>query len=189
MQLQKPHGVTTPGSKATLLVIGTFALAFLAGGCAPGPFNVEVSLDEKDTGLRDKTGTVKTIEVNLIAINDSELERWEQMSVNSFWEVNSPIRASAKKYVMTFGQERPSKQTLLETDAIWKKWIDERGARYLVVLGYLPWIQNDQPGAADPRRLILPLERGKWEWSAWGANTVPIQIGTGGITPLRQPNK
>lgn len=171
------------------LLIGMFALAFLAGGCAPGPFNVEVFLDEKDTGLRDQSGTIKAIEVDFIGVNESELDRWKQMPVSEFWGVDSPIRANAKKHVMAFGQGLPLKQTLLETDPVWKTWIDERGAKYLVVFAYLAWLQKDQPGTADPRRLILPLERGKWEWAAWGANTVPIQIGAGGITLLRQPQK
>jgi hypothetical protein len=56
-----------------------------------------------------------------------------------------------------------------------------------MVLAYLPWIQTDQAGDADPRRKTLPLEVGKWEWYLWGADTIKIQLCAGGITPLRQP--
>jgi hypothetical protein len=172
-----------------VLVIGTLALAFLAGGCDPGPFNVEVLLDDNDTGLRDKIGSVKSIEVDFIGVNESELERWKQMSVNSFWEPDNAIRAGAKKHVMTFGQSNLPKQVLLKKELIWKTWIADRGAEYLVVVAYLPWIQKDQPGEADPRRVILPLKVSKWEWSLWGADTIPVQIGSGGMTLLRQPKK
>jgi hypothetical protein len=172
-----------------VLVIGTLALAFLAGGCDPGPFNVEVFLDENDVGLRDKIGAVRSIEVDLIGVNESELDRWKQVPVSSFWEPDNAMRLSAKKHVLTFGQGHLPKQILLKKDQIWRTWIEDRQAKYLIVMAYLPWIQKDLPGDADPRRVILPLERGQWEWSAWGATTIPIQVGAGGMTPLRQPHK
>jgi hypothetical protein len=171
-----------------VLVIGSLALTFLAAGCGEGPFNVQVGLDDNDTGLRDKIGSVKTVEVDLVGVNESELERWKQMSVKEFWEPDNAIRAGAKKYVMTFGQGNLPKQILVKKDPIWKIWIGDRKAKYLVVLAYLHWIK-DQPGEADPRRVILPLEVEKWDWSLWGADTIPIQIGSGGMTLLRQPKK
>lgn len=188
MTIERPCGMAAPGGKTKLLAIATIVLAFLAGGCAPGPFNVEVSLAEKDAKLRDETGTLRSIEIDLVGVNESELERWKQMPISNFWKTDSPIRLGSRRFVMAFGQGRSPKQALLKADAIWKTWIEERGAKYLVVLAYLPSIQ-DQPGEADPRRIILPLERGKWEWAAWGADTIPIQLGTGGITLLRQPKK
>jgi hypothetical protein len=172
-----------------VLAIGSLVLTSLAAGCDPGPFNVSVFLDDKDAGLRDKIGAVKSIEVDFIGVNESELERWKQMSINGYWEPDNAIRAGAKKHVMTFGQTTLEKQVLLKKDQIWRTWIKDRGAEYLVVIAYLPWIQKDQPGEADPRRVILPLKMSKWEWSAWGEDTIPIQVGSGGMTLLRPYKK
>ena len=175
--------------KRLLLVVGLGSVASLAGGCAPGPFNVEVLLDERDTGLQDKIGAVQSIEVNLVGISDTDLRRWEEMSMNSYWEPDNKIRASAIKFVMRFGEGHPKKQKLSVNDPIWREWIEKRQANHLFVLAYLPWLQKDSPGDADPRRKTLPLERGRWEWSAWGSLTIPIELRATGMTLLRQPNK
>ncbi|MCD6303485.1 MAG: hypothetical protein J7M21_00810 [Planctomycetes bacterium] len=164
-------------------------LAPLAGGCGTGPFNVEVFLDQADAGLRDKIGAVRSIEVNLVGVNEIEYQRWQQMSMNAYWEPDNPIRASAKKIVMTFGQGHDSKQTLKKNDPIWNVWLKQRKAKYLFVLAYMPWITADQPGQADPRRIILPLDIKRWDMYLWGSETIPIQLGAGGITALRQPKK
>jgi len=173
--------------KRVLLSVGATSLAWLAVGCGPGPFNVEVFLDESDTGLRDKVKAIQSLEVNLVGVNATEVNRWKQMSMNGYWEPDSPIRKSAKKYVMTFGQAHPKTQVLKKHDPVWSEWITKLKANHLFILVYLPWIHKDQPGDADPRRIALPLEKGRWEWSLWGADTIKIQIGSGGITCLRQP--
>jgi len=172
-----------------VLLAGIVVMASLAGGCDPGPFNVDVLLDERDTGLQDKIGAVQSIEVNLVGVSDTDLRRWEEVSMNSYWEPDNKMRTSAIKYVMRFGEGHPKKQTLKVSDAIWKEWIKKRQANHLFVLAYLPWLQKDSPGDADPRRKILPLERGRWEWSAWGALTIPVELRATGMTLLRQPNK
>ena len=173
----------------TVLTLGAICLSWLAGGCGEGPFHVEVGLDEADTGLRDKIGTVQSIEVNFVAVNETEYRRWEQMSMGGYWEPDNAIRTGAKKHVMTFGQGHANKQTLKKNDPLWKMWLGERKAKQLFILAYLPWIQKDKPGDADPRRIILPLEVGRWEWYLWGDDTIKIQLGSGGLTALRQPKK
>ncbi|MGB2823368.1 MAG: hypothetical protein WBF17_20465 [Phycisphaerae bacterium] len=173
----------------TALLVGAVCMACLVGGCNPGPFNVEILLDERDRGLQDKIGAVQSIEVNFVGVSDTDYRRWEQMSMNGFWEPDNKIRTSAIKYVMRFGEGHPKKQILSLKDPIWREWIDKRQANHLFVLAYLPWLQEDSPGDADPRRKILPLERGRWEWSAWGALTIPIELRATGMTLLRQPNK
>ena len=176
----------TPKNQAALTAM-LFLAACLTVGCDVGPYDVEVSLEESDSGLRDKIGAVQSIEVNLVGVNDTEYPQWEQMSMNDFWEPDNAIRAGAKKFVMTFGQNHSSTQVLLIKDPIWREWIKARGANHLFILAYLPWIQKDQGGQADPRRIILPLKRERWDWSAWGDTKIPIKIGSGGMTCLRQP--
>ncbi len=172
-----------------VLTVGVVSVAWLGGGCGEGPFDVEVSLAEGDPKLKDEDGTVRSIEVNLVAVNDTEKPVWEQVSMSEYWEPGNAIRDSAAKHVMTFGQGFPKTQVLKKKNAIWRTWLRERQAKHLFILADLPWIQQDKPGDADPRRLILPLEVGKWEWYLWGADTIKIQVSAGGLTSLRQPKK
>jgi hypothetical protein len=109
------------------------------------------------------------------------------MSMSSYWEPGNPMRESAVKYVMTFGASAAKEQILAKSDPIWQKW-KERKATHLLVMAFLPGIK-DQPGGADPRRIILPLDSSKWEKRYWGNDTIKVQLGAGGLTPLRQPNK
>jgi hypothetical protein len=173
-------------SSRMVWALGAGLLACALGGCGYGHFNMEVALDENDEGLRGKLGkTVQSIEVNLIGVNDTEFRRWEQVPMSQYWQPDNPFRLSAKKYVMTFGGSAARKQLLARSDPIWDVW-QERNATHLFVLAYLPWITQDQPGEGDPRRIILPLKISCWDGYNWGANDIPIQLGSGGITSLRQ---
>jgi len=170
-------------------VVGMVAVAWAAGGCTPGPFNVKVFVDEADAGLRDEqTKTLKSIQVDLIGVNPSEYEQWEQMSVSEYWEPTNPIRQSAYQYVMKFGDIEPTEQVLSAENKIWNRWIKENQAEHLFVFANLQGIE-DKPGDADPRRVILPLARGKWDMSAWGNIDIPIKLRAAGLVPLRQPKK
>lgn len=178
--------------KQVLIGVGLVCVAMVAGGCTEAPFHVSVKLDESDPGLKDKIGAVQSIEVNVIAVNDVEFKRWEEMSMNAYWEPDNAVRKSAKKFVMTFGQDHPSRQVLTRQDPIWKNWLDERKATKVLVLAYIPWLRADKPGTADPRRIILPLDPWKYDWSLWPgeeAKTIPILIQSGGLHCLRQPKK
>ncbi len=159
-------------------------LSAVACGCKDP--RVEVTLDSADAGLRDKIGAVQSIQVDIVGVNDVEFRRWQQVSMNEYWEPDNAMRRSAKKVVMTFGEGYPSTQVLQDDNPIWKVWKDERQATRLFILAYMPWIQADQPGDADPRRIILPLKPDCWEgW--FGNNEIPVVVGSGGLTPLRQP--
>lgn len=167
--------------------VAVICLAGLAGGCGEG-FNVQVLLDKNDPGLKDEKGALKSIEVNIVAVNDAEWPRWEQMSMSDYWEVGNAMRTSAVKHVMTFSEGSPDFQVLKKADPIWQTWLKQRQAKHLLVLAFLPGIK-DQVGAADPRRAILPLKVDRWEKYYWGEDTIRIQLGSGGLTPLRQPNR
>ena len=147
---------------------------------------MNVFLDAQDEGLRDKLGAVQSVEVNLVGVNETEFRRWEQMSMTKYWEPDNKIRLNAKKHVMTFGQGHPNEQSLRKNAPIWREWLSDRKATHVFILGYLPWIRDDQPGDADPRRIILPLKVSQWEWYLWGADTIRVQLGSGGITCLRK---
>jgi len=166
-------------------VLFGLAAVCLVGGCEH--FNVHVMLDKNDVGLKDDKGALKSIEVHIVAVSRTEFPRWETMSMTEYWEPGNPMRESAIKYVMTFGANSPIEQVLQKTDPIWAKW-DERNAEQLLVLVFLPGIK-DKPGEADPRRLILPYDSSKWENRYWGNDTIKIELRSGGLISLRQPNK
>jgi len=168
-----------------LVGVAAVCLAGLAGGCEG--FNVHVMLDKNDPGMKDAKGTLKSIEVNIVAVNETELPRWETIPMSEYWDPENPLRKSAVKCVMTFGEKLPEEQLLKKDDPIWKTWKD-RKATWLIILANLPGIK-DQPGWADPRRIHMTLDSSKWENRYWGSDTIKIQIGSGGLTPLRQPNR
>jgi len=168
-----------------LFGLAVMCLVGLVGGCEH--FNVIVMLDANDTGLKDDTGALKSTQVDIVAVSRTEFPRWEKMSMSEYWEPGCPIPKSAIRHVMTFGEKLPIEQVLRKSDPIWKKW-DERNAEYFLILTNLPGIK-DEPGAADPRRLILPYDPGKWEKRYWGNDTIKIELRSGGLISLRQPNK
>lgn len=168
----------------TRVLLG-LAVACLACGCQH--FNVHVMPDKNDVGLKDEKGVLKSIEIHIVAVSRTELPHWETMSMTDYWEPGNTTRESAIKHVMKFGENASTEQVLRKSDPIWKKW-DDRNAQNLLVLAYLPWIK-DVPGSADARRLILPYDPGKWENRYWGKDTIKIELRSGGLISLRQPNK
>ena len=158
------------------MAVGVLCLAAMFAGCHPSPpYNIEVRIDEKDPRL-----AAQSIEVNVIAVGEDELPTWEQMSVNKYWKPNNPLRsspdASSMMRLMTFAMGQSPVQIISKKDEIWDRWLKQRGATHVVVLAYLPWITEDQPGSADQRRAILPLSGKRWKWSGWGDKTIPIKL-------------
>ncbi len=168
----------------TRVFLGLAAVC-LVGGCEH--FNVHVMLDQKDVGLKDEKGALKATEVHVVAVSETELPHWQTMSMTEYWEPGNATRESAIKHVMTFGENSPTEQVLGKNDPIWKKW-DNRNAHSLLVLAFLPGIK-DAAGSADARRLILPYDPGKWEQRYWGKDTIKVELRSGGLVSLRQPNK
>jgi hypothetical protein len=135
-----------------------------AAGCSGmGKFDVVVKLDES---FRAEGATVPSIEVDLIGVNAVEYPRWENYSMSQYWSPADQLRRDADKYVMRFGQDWALAQTLRHQDAVWRRWKPKQ-ATHLFVLAFLPGVHEDQPGNADPRRLILPLDQRRWPRYGW----------------------
>ncbi len=130
------------------------------GGCGMfggGPkYDVMVSLDEAWTS----GGRAPTLEVDLVGANPSQAGQLRSASVSQYFSAGDPFRAAQDKATLTFTSQDPSPKTLSKSDPIWAKW-NAAGATDLFVLVNLPGIP-DQPGDADPRRLILPLDPARW---------------------------
>ena len=125
-------------------------------------FDLNVSLHNS---LKDVRGVLPAVEVDVVAVNNSDLPAWEQKSMTEYFAPGDPLRASADKYVFRLGEDHPS-ETLskdsTEGKKHWENW-KKQGAMSLLVLSSYPSPQQDLPGDQDPRRRTLPLDCARWD--------------------------
>lgn len=163
----KSPGIRMKTSSRLRSILG-FALLFLVfAGCAsvptPRAYGVKVTLDSTLVG--------SSVQIDLVGVNEvADLPKWQSYSVTEYWQPNNSFRRDARKYTMQFGRDTPTSQTLIATDPRWSEWL-RTGALHLVIVADLPGAQTDQVGNADPRRLILPLDK-----AAWGGNTENLEV-------------
>ena len=149
-------------------------------GCGMGRFNVKVSLDK---GMVDKQGEIPRVEVHLVGVNASEYDVFNNYSMGKYWVHGDALARDASKHAMQFGVGRPVEQALSEKDEIWGKW-QNKGSENLFILVNLPGVHEDKPGNADPRRLILLLDRKHWTDYFWGHHDMDILVKSSGPTCL-----
>lgn len=166
-----------PSAAARLL----FCIVALSG-CGIIRMNVVVELDEEFA--RDPAA-VPTIEVNLVGVNESELPQWKGYAMAAYWSPGDKLRSGADKYELRFSQTTPSEQTLSRKDPIFGVW-QEKTASHLFVLADLPGVSDPAPGEADPRRMILPLNRKAWKLKK---KTVTVTIKPGQMLCSPAPSK
>lgn len=142
-------------------------LAAVASGChGVRAYPVDVTIDSR---IQDQS-----VQVDIVGVSEADYQAWHNYSMTQYWRFDDAWRRDAEKYVMRFGQDTPAKQTLPVDDPMWDTWL-KRGATRLLILGDLPEVLEDRPGAADPRRLVLPLNSGAWAKPRPGDKT-PIEI-------------
>lgn len=168
-------------------------LVSLAGcaGCHRGPFELQLTMDRD--GFKKQLGTIPSIEVNVVAVNNAELSKWSGKDVTEYWRPDEPLRHDAfnskHAIVVTFGEAKRrcmivDRQTRLDwgpiltrSDPIWRFWEKEREATHLFVLSNYP---RSAAGAADSRRVILPLDREQWA-GYYGKKRVWIEVRPSGL--------
>ena len=166
-----------------LIPLAVLAL-FVGSGCAtsagkPRSFEVRVTVD--------KSLEFTSLQVDLIGANTlADLPKWTTYSVTSYWQPDNPQRRDANKITHQFGHGLPASVVLGREDPRWQEWL-RSGVAHLVVMADLPGVATDQPGNADPRRLIIPLDRKLWSYGA----PLEIVIQEGGIKLLtkQKPGK
>lgn len=141
--------------------------ALFLAGCASAPqpkaYNVQITLDAPLQG--------SSVQIDLVGVNDtSDLPKWQTYSVTEYWQPGNPFRRDARKSTIEFGRGKPNTQGLLSTDPRWAEWL-RTGALHLVIVADLPGAVTDQAGNADPRRVILPLDR-----AAWNSKTATLEV-------------
>lgn len=148
-------------------------LACLFAGCAsvpkPKAYAVRLSVDPALAGT--------TVMVDLAGPNEiSDLPKWQTYSITEYWQPGNVFRRDASKATLEFGRDHPATQILAATDPRWKEWL-KTGALHLVIVADIPGVVNDQAGNADPRRLIVPLDKAVWG----GAETIDIVVQESGL--------
>jgi len=155
-------------------------------GCGMGRFDVKMSLDR---GMVDQQGEIPRVEVHLVGANASEYDVFYNASMGEYWVPGNTLARDASKHAMQFGVGKPAKQALSKKDDIWNAW-QKTGSEHLFILVNLPGVHADKPGNADPRRLILLLDRKHWPEYFWGHHDMEIVIKSGSgpacVTPYEE---
>ncbi len=169
-------------SRFALRISGFIALAVLAGCQGMGRFDVVVTLERE--GFRRTAGTLPSIEVNIVGVNDAELREWAGRPLSQYWMPDDPQRVTAVRkgyaYVMTFGEEQPTRQVLYRRHRVWSDW-EAKASRQLFILSNFPRVVEDKEGDADVRRKILPLDKLRWRGYFWGKRVIWIEITPSGL--------
>ena len=149
-----------------------------------GQYDVTVSLAEDMRS--EQTGRFPSLEVDIVGIGPTQDARWRKHPVSQYFSGSDDLRQGSvdDRTTLRFTNDNPAPKTLERTDPIWDRW-SEQGATQMFVLVNLPRIVSDLEGEADPRRLILPLDRARW-----GSKQIQIEIRPGEViclTPVRPP--
>ena len=164
--------MNSTSSKITCLSVLLLAMVLVAAGCAGSskikakPWNVSITKK-----------VPASIEVDLIGIAETEKLVWEGYSIDKYWTPGDPRRASADKLTESLEMGTPWK--IDAKNPQWNKWIN-RGAKYLVIIARLPG--RFEPGPADPRRVVLSLDKRAWE-----GKTLEFEVYDAEIRPLTAP--
>lgn len=152
---------------AAFLTAGLSAGLTGCASCKPGDpgkpkaYAVQIKLDDN---LKDKS-----VFVDVIAANASDLETLRTYSVEKYWTPNNRFRQDQQKVPFSFVGGSLSSE-LYATDERWKSWLNA-GIRYLVVIAFLPDVHDDKPGLQDTRRQILPICN-----CYWPSGTTNLQV-------------
>ena len=166
--------------------------AWLATGCICwGPttrLNVTVALDPALRSGPDKL--VGQIQVDIVAINPNEDERWRTYPMTKYWEPNDPMRKFVPLHTTTLDADKNPSQTLPATDPIWYKWLDRANAKdppKLYILAQIRGRFEDKPGVENRWRQILPLVSCRWNIEMGSPPNVRLIVKPTGLITVTQP--
>jgi hypothetical protein len=144
------------------------------------PRDVRVTLDET---MRERDGKLKSVQVDLIGVSDQEKDRWTNIPVNEYWK-DSSLAASANKYTIKFDykENNQASKMLSKNDPIWSRWA-QNGAMWLIAIEDVQGLGGSGMGGVDPRRLVIPLDKHRWE----ELGEIKIISSRSGLTYTPQP--
>lgn len=123
-----------------------------------------------------------SIQVDIVGVNDAEYERWAAYPLDEYWSPTNAFRKNAvDRVVLRFGMGREPVQQIGRKDPCWTAW-RARQCRYLFVLTNAGPLRSAEAAVVDPRRLVLPLEKKRWD-----GRTIQVQVQPGGIVCVNGP--
>ena len=146
-------------------------------------YDVSVVLDNS---LRDSNGNMRTVEVDMVGVNDADFPRWNNKSINEYCTPNDAFHISADPGVLEFSNEAGPK-VLLSSDRHWDQWLTVQSAKNLMVLCFIAGYAHTDggPGNQDPWRLVLPLDKLAWDSSMSTVNLMVTSRGMTCLTPYK----
>ena len=182
--------MTGPLRNLTTMILAVLLLTWGVGCCSDTDtisFRIDAHLD--DSVKNPNTDTFDPVTVELVGVNPSGYETWNQYSMTQYFEnVNS--HDDPMVFRMSLGNKRTDSekaQTLIKEDPIWELWKKE-GVTHIFVMSSYPRTGDDRPGSADARRKIIPILCKSWDNKP---ETVTITIKSDGVTfkPAPLPEK
>jgi len=169
-----------------LIGSGLAALVVMSGGCSsckpggppgkPEAYNLHVTLDK---ALKDSS-----VEVDVIPVSASDLERLKTYSVNKYWQAGDSMRADLPKISFNFLSGNDLGRVLTMKDPKWQQWT-KSGVQYLVILADLPGVyQVGMIGSQDPRRQLLPICQCYWPS---GTKDLAVDVQASGVRITTPP--
>ena len=136
-----------------------FMALVAVAGCASGPKPWNLSINKT---------TSASIQVDLVGVTESEKPYWQGYDIDRYWTDGDLRRKNAQplSQILKLGQP----WVVPATDPHWRTWLG-RGDTSLLIIANLPG--HFDPGAADPRRLFLPLSKKAWDAKN---NTLEIEV-------------
>ena len=130
-------------------------------GCSSGipRYDISVRLDES---LRLPDGEFPSMDVDVIGDEPTENETWTGYPITRYFSGRDTARSNAPKTTMSFSSGDQAEQTLAKNAPIWKQW-EQTKTDTLHVFAHLPGVYTDLYGEQDPRRVVIPLDRTRWE--------------------------
>lgn len=169
-----------------LKMLAVMALGMVAAGCSCTPEMEarDVSVTVNDS-LRDSSGKLKSVQVDIIAVNPGEVERWKQEALDVYWRPGGSNLALAQdKVVMKFdAMENVPAKKLSAKDGCWTGW-KAKNAMDLVIVANIPGYKGVSAGMADSRRLVLTLDRCRWVDTS---EPIEVQVSSAGVVAITQP--
>jgi hypothetical protein len=173
------------GIVAALLIGAAGSLFVGCSSCKPGkspgpPLSYDLKISPGES-LKDSS-----LEVDVVGINPSDLERFKSYAVKKYFKPGDPFRADAARQTIKFVPGAQKAEVIAKTAAIWKTW-EKAGAQYLVVLADIPGVSEEgKLGSQDPRRQLVPLCECYWPKKT---KELEVKVQAGGVSVVTIPRE
>jgi hypothetical protein len=150
------------------------ALVLVVGLCLTGcggvsAKNVDVTLGST---LVQSGKFAKVTEVDVVAVNDTDLSSWQSLNVPEYFQVGNTFRAGRKPDVWSHvfpGESTTLSVRLPKDSTYWSRWKNKE-AKHLVVL------------ASPKSRIVVPLEN-------WKGDTILVNVNQSDIEATNPTTK